>query len=430
MEWSTSVQWRDHCDTHLQSWKAQHCEVIMYRHTVIRPGYCPFCLWDPNLFAEERLRYWLRSDNLREHIEGQHLAKIRLGPTKPICGCSQNFSDERDLRNHLHDTHGLKETIWQNPKLSNKRKRTCKLEAQRPSTDPQNGHFKKARFHHDSPPRQEREHCMTEESFVPALAMLPSVEEDLEQYSEPSTYDKYSPSCRSNSVERCFSKAVSSPSSGPTTPGLDVIDPRILNSPKFDRDNAHQSCVQAAIQPNSLTFPPEECEATKMSLSGMNQPHPPDLGFANQPVGYCAVTETTEKRKDLQDYLTSLSNCDQATADSNGDSHSLTRAAGDRQNLPCDDQVPRSSPRRPLARIKTQTQSPQHHADGLSSCKPRQRFDAKSKRKLRDLQRKNLTLRQIGPHFADVDMALLRQAWMELKPSQRCTRSRANLKGK
>ncbi|CAG7932841.1 unnamed protein product [Penicillium olsonii] len=429
MEWCTSVQWRDHCDTHLQSWKAQHCEVIIYRHTVIRPGYCPFCLWDPNLFAEERLRYWLRSDNLREHIEGQHLAKIRLGPTKPICGCSQSFSDERDLRNHLHDTHGLKETIWQNPKLPNKRKRTCKLEAQRPSTDPQNGHFKKARFYHDLPPRQEREHCMTEKSFVPALAMLPSVEKDLEQHSEPSTYDKYSPSCRSNSVERCFSKIVSSPISGPTTPSLDVIDPRILNAPKFDRDNAHQSCVQADIQPNSLTFPPEECEATKMRVSGMNQPHPPVLGFANQPVGYCAVTETTEKRKNLQDHLTSLSDCDQATVDSNGDSHSLTREESDGQNLPCDDQVPRSSPRRPLARIKTQTQSPQHHADGLSSYKPRQRFDAKSKRKLRDLQRKNLTLRQIGPHFADVDMALLRQAWMELKPSQRCTRSRANSKG-
>lgn len=427
MEWCTSVQWRDHCDAHLQSWKAQHCEVIIYRHTVIRPGYCPFCLWDPNLFAEERLRYWLRSDNLREHIEGQHLAKIRLGPTKPICGCSQNFSDERDLRNHLHDTHGLKETIWQNPKLPNKRKRTCKLEAQGSPTDPQDDRSKKARFQHYSPPCQEREHCMIEGSFVSALALLPSVEENLGQFPGPSTYDKYSISCRSNSVERCFSKAGSSPSSGPTTPGLDVIDPRILKSPKFDRDNAHRSCVQAVIPPNSLTTPPEECETTRISASGMSQPHPPVSGFANQPVGYCAVTEATEKRKDLQECLTSLSNCDQAaTTDSNADSHSLARAEGGEQNLPCDDQVPPSSPCRPLARAKAQTQSPQHHADGLSSCKPRQRLDAKSKRKLRDLQKKKLTLRQIGPHFADVDMALLRQAWMELKLSQRCTRSRAN----
>ncbi|KAI2741899.1 hypothetical protein DTO013E5_5321 [Penicillium roqueforti] len=193
------------------------------------------------------------------------------------------------------------------------------------------------------------------------------------------------------------------------------------------QDNAHRSCVQAVIPPNSLTTPPEECETTRISASGMSQPHPPVSGFANQPVGYCAVTEATEKRKDLQECLTSLSNCDQAaTTDSNADSHSLARAEGGEQNLPCDDQVPPSSPCRPLARAKAQTQSPQHHADGLSSCKPRQRLDAKSKRKLRDLQKKKLTLRQIGPHFADVDMALLRQAWMELKLSQRCTRSRAN----
>lgn len=38
------------------------------------------------------------------------------------------------------------------------------------------------------------------------------------------------------------------------------------------------------------------------------------------------------------------------------------------------------------------------HADGLSS--PHQTLDAKNKRKLCDLQRYNLALRQIGPHFA------------------------------
>lgn len=130
MEWFLSSQWRDHCDAHLQSWQTQHCEVIIYRHTIIRPGYCPFCLWDPELFAEDSLRYWLRSDNLREHIEGQHLARIRNCQTKPLCGCSQTFHSERDLRHHLHDAHGLKETIWQNPKLPNKRKRACKGESQ------------------------------------------------------------------------------------------------------------------------------------------------------------------------------------------------------------------------------------------------------------------------------------------------------------
>ncbi|CAG8417792.1 unnamed protein product [Penicillium salamii] len=428
MDWCLSSQWRDHCDTHLQSWKAQHCEVIIYRHTVIRPGYCPFCLWDPDLSAEKRLRYWLRSDNLREHIEGQHLAKIGHCQTKLICGCSQSFHNERDLRLHLHDAHGLKETIWQNPKLPNKRKRTCKLEAQRSSTGPQEGRPKKARFYNYSHPCHGREDCLTEGSFIPVPALLPSVEENVEQYSGPSMCDKYSASSRRNSVELCFSELGSSPSSGPTTPGLEAIDPRIFETPKFNRDNARQSCDQAAIQPKSLISPHEECEAT--SVSGIKQPQPPALSFASQPSGYCAVTEANEERKDLQEHLTSLPTHDQAvTAESGCDSHPLTREEG-KQNLPCDDQVPPSSPRRPLTRAKAQTLSPQHYPGGLNGCNPPKGLNAKNKRKLRDLQRKNLTLRQIGPHFADVDMALLRQAWMELKPSQRCTRSRANWKGK
>ncbi|KAL2700119.1 hypothetical protein AAEP93_008642 [Penicillium crustosum] len=427
MEWFLSSQWRKHCDAHLQSWQIQHCEVIIYRHTVIRPGYCPFCLWDPNLnlSAETRLRSWLRSDNLREHIEGQHMAEIQRFKKKPICGCSQIFNNERDLRNHLHDAHGLKETIWQeNPKLPNKRKRTCKVESQCSSTEPGEEHPKKIRFHHYTPPCHEREH-VPEESFVPVPALLPSVEENLEQYSGPSMCDKYSTSSRSNSVELCFLEASPPPSSGPTTPGLEAIDPRILEPPKFNSDNARQSCDPVVIQLNSLTFPPEEDEATKMSVSGITQPQPPALSFASQPSGYYAVTEANE-RKGLQ-CLTSLSTCDQpVTAEFEWESHPLTRGEGGEGNLSVDDQAPPGGPRRTLTRSKAQTQSPQHHSDSLNSCKPRQRLNAKNKRKLRDLQRQNLTLRQIGPHFADIDMALLRQAWMELKPSQRCTRSRAN----
>ncbi|KAJ5971697.1 uncharacterized protein N7479_001615 [Penicillium vulpinum] len=428
MDWCLSSQWRDHCDTHLQSWKSQHCEVIIYRHTVIRPGYCPFCLWDPDLSAEKRLRYWLRSDNLREHIEGQHLAKIGHCQTKLICGCSQSFHNERDLRLHLHDAHGLKETIWQNPKLPNKRKRTCKLEAQRSSAGPQEGYPKKARFYNYSHPCHGREDCVTEGSFFPVPALLPSVEENVEQYSGPSMCDKYSASSRSNSVELCFSELGSSPSSGSTALGPEAIDPRILETPKFNRDNARQSCDQAAIQPKSLISPHKECEET--SVSGIKQRQSPALSFASQPSGYCAVTEANEERKDLQEHLTSLPTHDQAvTAEFGCDSHPLTREEG-KQNLPCDDQVPPSCPRSPLTRAKAQTLSPQHYPGGLNGHSPPKGLNAKNKRKLRDLQRKNLTLRQIGPYFADVDMALLRQAWMELKPSQRYTRSRANWKGK
>ncbi|KAJ5206898.1 hypothetical protein N7472_003346 [Penicillium cf. griseofulvum] len=369
----------------------------------------------------------LHLDNLREYIEGQHLAKIGHCQTKPIYGCSQSFYNERDLRLHLHDAHSLKETIWQNPKLPSKRKRTCKLEAQISSTGLQEGRPKKARFYHYSHLSHEREDYVSEGSSIPVPALLPSVEGNLEQYLGQSICDKYSVSNKSNSVELCFSELVSSPSSGPTTPGLEAIDPRILEPPKFNSDNARQSCDQAAIQPESLISPHEESEAT--SVSGIKQPQPPALSFASPPSGYCAVTEANEERKDLQEHLTSLPTHDQAvTARFGCDSHPLIREEG-KQNRPCDGQVPPSSPRRPLTRAKSQTQSPQHYPGDLNGYKTPKTLNAKNKRKLRDLQRKNLTLRQIGPHFADVDMALLRQAWMELKPSQRCTRSRANWNG-
>ncbi|KAJ5500694.1 hypothetical protein N7453_009745 [Penicillium expansum] len=294
-------------------------------------------------------------------------------------------------------------------------------EAQSSSTKPGDEHTKKIKFHHYSPPFYEREHCVSAESFVPIPALLPSVEENPGQYSGPGICDKYSTSSRNSLVDLCFSETGLTPGSGPTTPDREAIDPRILEPPKFNSDNTRQSCDPVVIQPSSLIFSPEEDEATKMSVSGIKQLQPPALSFASQPSGYCVVPEANEN-KGLQ-CLTSSSTCDQAvTAEFEWESHPLTRGEGGEGNLSVDDQAPSSSPRRTLTRSK----SPRHHSDRLNSYKPRQRLNAKNKRKLRDLQKQNLTLRQIGPHFADIDMALLRQAWMELKPSQRCTRSRAN----
>ncbi|KAG0154617.1 hypothetical protein PDIDSM_185 [Penicillium digitatum] len=68
---------------------------------------------------------------------------------------------------------------------------------------------------------------------------------------------------RSNSLELCFSEAGSPLSSGPTTPGLEAIDPRIIEPFEFNKEDARQSCDQAAVQLNSLNLPPEEGEITK-----------------------------------------------------------------------------------------------------------------------------------------------------------------------
>jgi hypothetical protein len=57
-------------------------------------------------------------------------------------------------------------------------------------------------------------------------------------------------------------------------------------------------------------------------------------------------------------------------------------------------------------------------SDGL-----RKELNARQKKKLRELKSQNLTLRKIASHFPDIDRASLRQAWIGMAPSQRCTRS-------
>ncbi|KAF7618041.1 hypothetical protein AFLA_006947 [Aspergillus flavus NRRL3357] len=151
MEWFLKRQWPDHCTAHLQSWQTQHCEAVKYRHTVIRPTYCPFCLWNFQNPAEERLQYWTRSGNLRQHIETKHMPEISWPVMTSICECSQTFDNERELCHHLHDVHGLKDTIWRNPKLPRKRKRTSKIEPQILSQKSEADYSKKVRFHRSPP---------------------------------------------------------------------------------------------------------------------------------------------------------------------------------------------------------------------------------------------------------------------------------------
>jgi hypothetical protein len=108
--------------------------------TVIRPGYCPFCLWNKEGAAEDRLNYWLNSGNLRQHIKEQHMNRYRRHGTKPMCGCCQTFDEERGLRHHLHDTHRLNKAIWLSPKCQRKRKHPCKVEAQISLSEPEQGY--------------------------------------------------------------------------------------------------------------------------------------------------------------------------------------------------------------------------------------------------------------------------------------------------
>lgn len=102
-------EWENHCCVHLAN-ISRRCEMVTYCHTLIRPGYCPFCLGDQNQESSKRMRYWKRSNELRAHIE-EHLKTLQeYSCTHPMC--QEQFQDEMGLRYHLADIHGLQKAIW------------------------------------------------------------------------------------------------------------------------------------------------------------------------------------------------------------------------------------------------------------------------------------------------------------------------------
>ncbi|KAJ5673939.1 hypothetical protein N7462_009378 [Penicillium macrosclerotiorum] len=217
-----------YCYECLKWFENQHCEVVKYRNTVIRPAYCPFCLWDHQKLAKDRLQYWTRSDNLREHIENQHMQEISWPPKASICGCSQAFENQRELRHYLHDVHGLNDTIWRNPKPSRKRKAAdgniaVKFE--------ENG-AKKLRFYRYPHRRQGDNSLISSDIFVPILAATCFIIESPQENYCSSNSESYLSGARCGSVATHSSTANtanSQSSSLPTTPGFEVIDPEILD---------------------------------------------------------------------------------------------------------------------------------------------------------------------------------------------------------
>jgi hypothetical protein len=80
--------------------------------------------------------------------------------------------------------------------------------------------------------------------------------------------------------------------------------------------------------------------------------------------------------------------------------------------------------RRPLTRAQVRQEVPRRCSGDSDKGKPRMKLNANEKRKLRDFKSQKMTLRQVGPHFPDIDTVFLRQAWADLRLPGRCTRSR------
>ncbi|CEJ58338.1 hypothetical protein PMG11_06997 [Penicillium brasilianum] len=402
MEWFLSPQWRDHCAVHLESWRTLHCEAIRYRHTIIRPAYCPFCLWDINQPAEERLQYWSRNGHLKEHIESQHLPKLLWPTIEPVCGCSQTFQNEREIRHHLHDTHGLKDAIWRNPKPPRKRKRACDNESQDFPMYTREECLKKARFSHYIPLRQENGHQLSNNVLVPALSVNGFIMENPEEYRH-SRIDETSTS-RTTSVASCFSRETSSLSSRSVSQGLEVIDPRILSAHSFNK-NEPQSSDQVTEKPPSL------------SLSYYLQPALPPQPTSSKEDEGCAENRIGGEVSAAQEECTIPAPIDHQadkTAESGNKKALESKEYGPDRNYEDPTQVSRGNARS-LSHLMQES--------GFNNL--HRRLNARDRRKLLALKGEKMTLRQVGPQFAHLDTDFLRQVWGELKPFERCTRSRS-----
>ncbi|KAE8380696.1 hypothetical protein BDV26DRAFT_302608 [Aspergillus bertholletiae] len=93
-----SLEFERHCASHLLSMTSQHYEVMVYRHTTIRAGYCIECMWDDKRAATHRIRAFERSTELRDHLE-EHIEQNHAS------------TNELDYRRHLHDVHHYNKSI-------------------------------------------------------------------------------------------------------------------------------------------------------------------------------------------------------------------------------------------------------------------------------------------------------------------------------
>lgn len=134
--WVIGEDWEPHCQAHLAAVITKWCGTVTHCHTLMRPGYCPFCVADKTIPATERLVSWARDHQLWNHVE-EHLEACswpRNCP-HPLCDASV-FEEPEALRYHLVDEHRFSRKRAKKPvcpPLSNKdprkRKQTSSAEA-------------------------------------------------------------------------------------------------------------------------------------------------------------------------------------------------------------------------------------------------------------------------------------------------------------
>ncbi|OAQ57905.2 hypothetical protein VFPPC_11363 [Pochonia chlamydosporia 170] len=98
MAFYTREDWQEDCQNHLSHLK--HCCSITYRHTLLRPAFCPLCKQTKDLPASDRLQYWERDADAIRHIEETH------GWVWLCAECNFSCYGRQPGLYHLHDAHG------------------------------------------------------------------------------------------------------------------------------------------------------------------------------------------------------------------------------------------------------------------------------------------------------------------------------------
>ena len=122
-----SSEFEKHCASHLSLLTSQHYKVMVYHHTTICAGYCIECMWDNNKSTACRMRAFVRSVDLRRHVE-EHIDQ-KTWPSRcsdPLCG--HVSSDEQGYRCHLHDVHHYNKTICVRAEKTNSKRPSSELD--------------------------------------------------------------------------------------------------------------------------------------------------------------------------------------------------------------------------------------------------------------------------------------------------------------
>ncbi|MCJ1426427.1 hypothetical protein MMC29_004330 [Sticta canariensis] len=102
-------EWIEHCKTHLEASIPRSCGTITHCHTLVRPGYCPFCLGREALPANQRMESWSRDHRLWNHVN-DHLRGCCWPLTCPHPSCDSSLEDEASFQFHMIDEHRFSRT--------------------------------------------------------------------------------------------------------------------------------------------------------------------------------------------------------------------------------------------------------------------------------------------------------------------------------